>query len=237
MSHLKDKVALITGAGQGVGQGIALALANAGAKVAVTGRTLEKLEATCGLIQERGGKAIALEANVKDAGDLSRIVEATVAELGGLDILVNNAGVYLDKGKGLLDADFDDWLQSFNINSVAPFRMVKALYSSLKAAQGAKVLTRSSQMGALSRNVGGAYAYCASKAAVNKGMQGLAVDLKSENITLAVAHPGWVQTDMGGGSADITPEESAAGLFNVIQNMSLAKTGSFYKWNGEIHAW
>jgi NAD(P)-dependent dehydrogenase (short-subunit alcohol dehydrogenase family) len=168
---------------------------------------------------------------------------ASIAALASLlngqkiDILVNNAGVYLDKGKGLLDADFDDWLQSFNINSVSPFRMIKALYSNLKSAPNAKVLTISSQMGALARNVGGAYAYCASKAAVNKGMQGLAVDLKSEGITLAVAHPGWVQTDMGGGSADITPQESAAGLFDVIQNMSLDKTGTFYKWNGEIHPW
>ena len=81
MVDLTGKVALITGAGQGVGQGIALAMAAAGAKVAVTGRTLEKLEKTVSMIAERGGEAIALTCNVKSADDLTNIVDETVARL------------------------------------------------------------------------------------------------------------------------------------------------------------
>ena len=67
---LEGKVALITGAGQGVGQGIALAMAAKGASIAVTGRTLSKLEDTCALIEQRGGKAIAISCNVKDSASL-----------------------------------------------------------------------------------------------------------------------------------------------------------------------
>ncbi|MGH8456275.1 MAG: SDR family NAD(P)-dependent oxidoreductase, partial [Stenotrophobium sp.] len=91
MQRLKNKIALVTGAGQGVGQGIAYALAAEGAVVAVTGRTLNKLEHTAAEIDKRGGKALALECDVKDVASLERCVEQTVQRLGGLNILVNNA--------------------------------------------------------------------------------------------------------------------------------------------------
>lgn len=89
--QLKDKVALITGAGQGVGQGIALAMVDEGALIAVTGRTLAKLEKTCELIEQRGGKAIAIECNVKDQVSLENCVEQVAQQFGRIDILVNNA--------------------------------------------------------------------------------------------------------------------------------------------------
>ena len=92
MTDLSGKVALVTGAGQGVGQGIALALAAAGAKIAVTGRTLAKLEATCALVTERGGEALAIAGNVKDAENLAAMVAQTVERFGGLDIALKIAG-------------------------------------------------------------------------------------------------------------------------------------------------
>ena len=88
---LAGKIALVTGAGQGVGQGIALALARHGARVAVAGRTLSKLEDTCSRIAERGGEAIPVEVDVKDLESLERCVSTVVGKLGGLQILVNNA--------------------------------------------------------------------------------------------------------------------------------------------------
>src|SRR3546814_525012 len=91
MAKLQGKVALVTGAGQGVGQGIAFALAAAGAKIAVTGRTLAKLEATVAEIEKRGGTALAIECDVKNAASLQACVARTVSALGGLNILVNNA--------------------------------------------------------------------------------------------------------------------------------------------------
>lgn len=88
---LKNKVALITGAGQGVGQGIALAMVNEGARIAVTGRTLAKLEQTCDLIKQRGGEAIAIECDVKNAASMEQCVGEVVEKFGTIDILVNNA--------------------------------------------------------------------------------------------------------------------------------------------------
>ena len=88
---LEGKVALVTGAGQGVGQGIALALAAEGARVVVTGRTLEKLEATCGLIRERSGEAWPVVCDVKSEQSLKECVDTTVAHFGALNGLLDNA--------------------------------------------------------------------------------------------------------------------------------------------------
>src|SRR5688572_5800306 len=90
MRQLEGRVALVTGAGQGVGLGVALALARAGAAVAAAGRTQAKLDATCARIAGAGGRAIPIPGDVKSAADLARMVEETVAQLGGLDVLVNN---------------------------------------------------------------------------------------------------------------------------------------------------
>ncbi len=123
MMLLEGKIALVTGAGQGVGQGIALALAAEGARVAVTGRTLEKLEATCELILGRGGDALPVVCQVKSHESLSACVEQVVAHFGGLDILVNNAQeVPLGSLDEVTDEAFSAGLES---GPLATFRMMK----------------------------------------------------------------------------------------------------------------
>ena len=96
---------------------------------------------------------------------------------------------------------------------------------------------RYSQLAASTWPFGTTYAYSSAKAGVNKVMQTLALDLKGDGIAVSMIHPGWVKTDMGGAGADITPEESAAGIKSVIGNLSMADTGKFFKWNGDIHPW
>ena len=130
MSKLKGKVALITGAGQGVGQGIAFALATEGAAVAVAGRTLSKLEATVAEIGKRGGKAVAIECNVKDAATLKRCVEQTMKQLGALNILVNDAQeVPLGPLHKVSDEAFSAGWES---GPLATFRLMKLCHPHLK---------------------------------------------------------------------------------------------------------
>jgi NAD(P)-dependent dehydrogenase (short-subunit alcohol dehydrogenase family) len=127
---LAGKSAIVTGAGQGVGQGIAFSLAKHGAKVAVMGRTVAKVEQTAKLIQERGGVALPLEGDVKVLADLQRCVDATVAEFGGLQIVVNNAQqVPLGALNAVTEEALDDGWTS---GPLATFRLMKIAYPYLK---------------------------------------------------------------------------------------------------------
>jgi len=94
-------------------------------------------------------------------------------------------------------------------------------------------VTISSRMGSLSYAKSERIAYLASKAAVNKVIQGLATDLQPEGIIVVAVHPGWVRTDMGGSGADISVEESAAGLIRLIDQLALEEMGGFFNWQGE----
>ncbi|HET8611573.1 MAG TPA: SDR family oxidoreductase [Sphingomonas sp.] len=135
---MTGKAALITGAGQGVGQGIALALAREGAAVAVTGRTVEKLERTCAMITERGGAAIPLACDVKQPADLTRIVEETARRFDGIDILVNNAQE-VPNGK-LLDVADEAFLAGFESGPLATHRLMKLVHPHLVARGGGVIL-------------------------------------------------------------------------------------------------
>lgn len=135
------------------------------------------------------------------------------------------------------DMDFDAWAQTFAVNTMAPLRLALALKPALMRAARPRAITISSQMGALSRRTKGSYAYRSTKAAVNKTMQLLAEEWRSNGICVAVIHPGWVRTDMGGSVAQIEPSESADGLFTVARDLTLADTGRFLQWTGEAHPW
>lgn len=145
MGELTGKVALITGGGQGVGQGIALALAAAGAKVAVSGRTASKLDATCAAIAERGGESLALTCNVKDAGDLAQIVSATTERFGGVDILVNNAQE-VPNGR-LLDVTDEAFLAGFESGPLATLRLMKLVYPVMVERGGGVIINLASSAG------------------------------------------------------------------------------------------
>ncbi len=161
------------------------------------------------------------------------------AEVGDtpVDILINNAGILGGATQKLEEIDFDGWIDAFKMMTIGPFRVVQALLKNLRAAPNAKIMTVTSQLAASTWPFGGTYAYSSAKAGVNKVMQTMALDLKGENIAVSMIHPGWVKTDMGGPGADITAEESASGIRNVIANLGAADTGKFFKWNGDIHPW
>lgn len=145
VADLAGKAALVTGGGQGVGQGIALALAAAGVHVAVTGRTLAKLEKTVAAIEAMGGAAMALEGNVKSADDLTRWVEATVSRFGRLDILVNNAQE-VPMGP-LLDVADEAFLAGFESGPLASLRLMKLAHPHMKAAGGGVMFNLASSAG------------------------------------------------------------------------------------------
>jgi NAD(P)-dependent dehydrogenase (short-subunit alcohol dehydrogenase family) len=103
--------------------------------------------------------------------------------------------------------------------------------------EGAKVINISSIMGSLARERSDSIAYRSSKSALNKAMQCLAIELKPKNIGVYLMHPGWVRTDMGGPNADISVEESSAGLFKMISEFGLRESGRFWQYDGQELDW
>lgn len=184
MGKLNGKVALVTGAGQGVGQGIAFALAKEGAKVAVTGRTLEKLESSCEEIQKRGGEARPIVCDVKNLESLENSVRQTVEAFGGLNILVNNAQE-VPNGK-LLDVSDEMFEAGWQSGPQATMRLMKLCYPHMKG-DGSIINLASS---ATKRwDMTGYGAYAAVKDAVRQLTRAAACEWGQDNIRTNVILP------------------------------------------------
>ena len=135
------------------------------------------------------------------------------------------------------DLDIEEWNRSLNTNTIGPALVAKAFKANLAASGAGNLMILTSQLAASTWPMGGMFIYATTKAAVSKVGQILALDWKDDPITVSLMHPGWVQTDMGGPHAQITVEESASGIRQVIDGLSKEDSGNFYRWNGEIHPW
>jgi NAD(P)-dependent dehydrogenase (short-subunit alcohol dehydrogenase family) len=227
---------LITGANRGIGLELARRYAAAGDRVLACCREPGQATALQALAQASPSVTVH-GVRVSDAASVAAFAER-VGD-APLDVLINNAGMAGPpiQRQSLEEMDFDGWAETFAVNTMAPLRMLQTFRKNLAAGTNPRAVTITSQMGAIAFPMPVMYAYCSSKGAVNKVMKMAADALKREKITVLLVHPGFVKTDMGGPNADITPEESAAGITSVIEKASLADTGKFLKWNGEEHPW
>jgi NAD(P)-dependent dehydrogenase (short-subunit alcohol dehydrogenase family) len=211
VGKLAGKVALVTGAGQGVGQGIAYALAREGASVAVAGRTVAKVEETAAEIRRRGGHALPVECDVKNAASLQKCVETVVGQLGGLNILVNNAqevplGTLVETTEANLQAGWDS-------GPLATFRLMKLCYPHLK---GGGCIVNLASTAAMRWDASGYSAYAAVKEAIRAFSRGAACEWAKDGIRTNVILPHakspalqwWIES---------RPEESAAFIATIPQ--------------------
>ena len=133
---------------------------------------------------------------------------------------------------------FDEFLAQFRVNTLAPLAMAETFADHVAASGEKKIVAISSRVGSIAGNSsGGYYAYRASKAGLNAEFTSLAKDLAPRGISVAVMHPGWVKTDMGGPGADIEVEESAAGLCHVIAGLCPERRGGFFNYDGTETPW
>ena len=217
---------VITGASRGIGLELAKVYAGAGARVIAGVRRPETFPTSL-------GAAVALD--VADAASVSGFAQALGDE--PVDLLINNAGIIGPDRQSSLNMDFDGFLETLATNTLGPLRVTQALLPNLRRAEGARVAVISSQMGSLTSSSSDHAAYRTSKAAVNKVVQCLAADLRSQGIAVASVHPGWVRTEMGGAGADISPVESAQGIRTVLDRLNLGVTGRFWNYTGDELAW
>ena len=167
-------------------------------------------------------------------------VAALANKLSGqpIDVLINNAGIYGPKGVTRDTVVYDAWGQVFRTNAMSPLAVSAAFAANVAQGGQKKIITLSSIMGSIAENdSSGDFIYRSSKAAVNAVMKSLAGDLKSEGITVAVLHPGWVRTDMGGPDASIEAPESVTGMRAVIAGLKESDSGRFLNYDGTEIPW
>jgi len=224
---------LITGANRGIGLALTRRFARGGYKVIACCRRPESASTLNEMGSSEHVSVCRLDvADEKSVSDLSDLLGTQT-----IDILINNAGVFGGDKQDLDNMDYAAWRDAMEVNTFAPLRVISALRRKLAGSPRPRVLTISSQMGSLTRKSKGSLVYRSSKAAVNKVMQVLALELQDEGIITCPVHPGWVRTEMGGSSADISPEESADGIFNLVQTLTMDHSGRFWTWNGQEHPW
>jgi len=224
-----SKTYVVTAANRGLGLEFARQLHARGAKVIATARNPDAAEELRGL---------GLRVEPLDVGDdhsTARFAETLAGE--PVDVLINNAGVGV-RSRPLEDVDFGDMQTFYEINTIGPLRVTRALLPSLRAGAGKKVVNVTSRMGSIEDNGSGrAYEYRCSKAALNMATKSLALDFGGEGFVCVVLHPGWVQTDMGGNGAPVKPEDSISGMLRVIDRLGPDYNGEFLDFTGESVPW
>ena len=191
MKSLSGKVAIVTGASSGIGRAIAERLADEGAIVVVNyNRSEEKAKEVVTVIQAKGGKALATQADMGQVADARRLVVDTVRQFNRLDILVNNAGKFMPKP--LEQTTEEDFESVIALNTKGPYFAMQEAARVLK--DGGRIVNISTCGTRLS--FPGATAYLGSKAALEQFSKGLAQELAPKGVTVNTVSPGFTETGM-----------------------------------------
>lgn len=244
MIDLTGKSALVTGGSRGIGAACCRMLARAGARV-VVGYHLERphAELLVQRIEEAGGTAFSLAADVSRPDEAEMLVDETVARYGSLDIVVNNAGIW--RGSPIEEISDGEWSEMIGVNLTGTFHILRAAVPSLKRS-GGRIINISSTAG--QRGEAFHSHYAATKGAIIALTKSLATELATDGVNVNCVAPGWVETDMtreslaGDKSAEILaaiplgraglPEEIAGAVLFLASDLASFVTGEILNVNG-----
>ncbi|MBE9398372.1 SDR family oxidoreductase [Pontibacterium sp. N1Y112] len=221
---------LITGANRGIGLALTKSYLKDGWRVLATTRSP-------GTTVAKGAEPLILDVTDPDS------IAALKAQLCGIpiDVLWNNAGVYLDKNKPLGEIDDEDWVRTFEINTISPIRIAEALAENVAASDQKVMAFTTSKMGSLTHNGMGAYAYRSSKAALNMAVRCVEKDFSIRGISCLLLHPGHVRTDLGGSEGAIDVDTSVKGMRRVVDHVNTSNredfSGGFFDYDGSTIPW
>jgi NAD(P)-dependent dehydrogenase (short-subunit alcohol dehydrogenase family) len=192
MFELTGKFALVTGAATGLGQAIAVALTQAGAQVAVSDKTDDKLDETVHLCEAIGKKPLALGIDVRDLEQIRCGVTGVISEFGRIDILVNNAGI--NRPAAGLNVDQENWDDHFSTNVRGGFFCAQAVAPGMIERKHGRIIFISSQSGLI--GIPGQPVYCATKGAIVNLVRAMGVEWAKHGITVNSVAPTFVETDL-----------------------------------------
>jgi NAD(P)-dependent dehydrogenase (short-subunit alcohol dehydrogenase family) len=214
MTKFANRVALITGAGSGIGRATAIRLAQEGASIAAADWNAATGNEAVQLIQQQGGKAVFIHADVSKVADCERIIAETVAAFGKLNILVNNAAVMLEKTA--VDTTEEDWERIVGVNLKGTFFCAKYAVLQFRRQGGGGVIVNMASVNSFFAE-GGIAAYCATKGGIAQLTRALAMDHSAEGIRVNAIAPGWIETPMNANFFALGPhiKEQAAKLHAI----------------------
>ena len=229
---------LITGANRGLGLEFARQYSTEGWEVIATARNPKQSEE---LQQLAKGKSVSLQV-LDVASDDSVKHLAKVLKGRPVDLLILNSAIFTRDGNKLGELNFAGWRESFETNVLGAMRVAEALIENVAASKRKQIVAISTGMGSLQTlgttiGFGSAYQYRSSKAALNMAMSILAKEVERQGISVLIFSPGWVQTDMGGPNAALTPEQSIAGMRKVLEGNPMDLTGKFLSYDGSAWPW
>jgi NAD(P)-dependent dehydrogenase (short-subunit alcohol dehydrogenase family) len=227
---------LVTGANRGLGLEFVRQLLGRGDRVYAAcrhpGRALPLTE----LAAAHPGHLAVLPLDVDKERSIAELAREVAALTDSLDVLINNAGV-LVSGERFGSLVAKSLIDTFAANVTGPVLLTQALAPLLEKCDAAKVMNISSVLGSIERaSQFGTPSYAISKAALNMATRQLAYAL-APRVTVFCVHPGWVRTDMGGSSAEITPQASVSGLLKVLDAIKPADAGSYRDYRGKTLPW
>ncbi len=194
---LEGRTALITGSSRGVGQQIAMGLAELGAKIIVHGRRTENIDQTIDMLGKYDVEVFRVEGDLSVNTHISKITGQIVDKFGGVDILYNNAAIMSSFEENIWEHSLEAWEKTFRVNLYALYFMCSAFIPGMIRRGYGRVINLTSGI----KDQPELAPYSASKAAVDKLTQDIAVKLENTGVRINILDPGWLKTDMGGPNA------------------------------------
>ena len=226
---------LVTGANRGIGLEFVKHYLDRGDRIIGTYRDIESSDELIQMSEDHGR----LETHTLDvSSDISLEDFPNQLRDMPIDIFINNAGVYGPRDSTFNNVDEKNWIPVLRVNAIAPLILTQLIIDNLRKSSVKKLIYITSKMGSIDDNKGGgSYVYRSSKTALNAVVKSISVDLADEGMRVALLHPGWVRTDMGGPNGLIDTKTSVSGMIQVIDGLEQSNSGGFYNYDGVEIPW
>ncbi|GGE31506.1 short-chain dehydrogenase [Pullulanibacillus camelliae] len=226
---------LVTGANRGLGLALTTVSIKRGhtvfAGVREQGDRTEALEQLQTLFPKQ---LMILPLDITEESTCDHAAQHVKASVGTIDAIINNAGLLTERDKRIEELDMNEVHKTFNVNVYGPMRVIKHFLPILSRGDQAGIINISSEAGSFANAYGGDYPYAMSKHALNMFTEQLRHALKGTDISVLAIHPGWMQTDMGGQDAPLSPQEAANGIVDIIERKKhIQASSSFIDFKGQ----
>lgn len=224
MVNLKGKNALITGSSRGVGQQIAIGLAQLGCNIILHGRKEENNKKTLELLEDYPVKTFSVFGDLSDENQVTNLIEQVQALNIPVDILYNNAGIMRPYRENIWSHTTEDWMETYKVNVLAMYKLCSAFIPKMIENNFGRVVNVTSRI----MDQPQLAPYGASKWAVDKLSQDIAVELKDTAVRINYLDPSWLKTDLGGEFADNPVEAVLPGALAPVLVDDDGPNGQFF---------